>query len=362
MSFSIKTKIISGESSLDFLNKLNMSKVFLVTDPFMKKNGMINIVLEKLPKNCEYTLFTDVKPDPSQELVNNAINTYIKNSADIVIAMGGGSAIDLAKAMIDGIVKEHKKSKPIFLAIPTTAGTGSEVTNFAVVTRGQDKEVLIDDILLADYALLIPSVTKSVPNFITADTGMDVLTHALEAYMSKNSNTFTDCLAIKAIKLVFSHLEIIYNDGLRMRSREAMLEASTIAGIAFTNAGLGINHSLAHTIGGRFHVAHGRLNAILLPFVLRFNINRCEDCKNKLESLSKELDLASYEDLIKKIKDLNSRLEIPENLSGLGKIDINDYRNSVSEMASIALNDRCTPTNPGYITKFDLANLLHDIY
>lgn len=362
MSFSIKTKIISGESSLDLLNELNMSKVFCVTDPFMEKNGMINIVLDKLPKNCEYSLFTDVKPDPSQELVDNAIDKYIKNSADVVIAMGGGSAIDLAKAMIDGIVKNHNKTKPIFLAIPTTAGTGSEVTNFAVVTRGNDKVVLINDILLADYALLIPSVTKSVPNFITADTGMDVLTHALEAYMSKNSNTFTDCLSIQAIKLVFSHLETIYNDGLRMKSREAMLEASTMAGIAFTNAGLGINHSLAHTIGGRFHIAHGRLNAILLPSVLKFNINRCEECKNKIEKLSKELDLSSAEDLIKKIQDLNSMLDIPAKLSGLGKIDINDYRNSVPEMASIALNDRCTPTNPGYITKFDLANLLNDIY
>lgn len=362
MTFSIKTKIIDGEDSLDLFSTINPSKVLCVTDPFIKDNGMINVVLDKLPKNCKYDLFTDVRPDPSQELVDKSVEFFLNSMPDLVVAMGGGSAIDLTKAMIDGVVKNHNMTKPTFVAIPTTAGTGSEVTNFAVVTRGKDKIVIVDDLLLADYALLIPSITKSVPKTITADTGMDVLTHALEAYMSTNANEFTDILSLKAIDLVFKNLKVVFDDGLRMKSRKSMLEASCMAGIAFTNAGLGINHSLAHTIGGRFHIAHGRLNAILLPYIIEFNINRDENCKSRMQSLSKILGLSSVYDLIDKIIDLNNELEIPRKLCQLNKIDMNEYRNSIPDMSTIALNDRCTPTNPGYLTKFDLSNLLNDIF
>lgn len=362
MTFSIKTKIISGEDSLEIFKELCPKKVFCVTDPFLNENGMINVILDKIPSGCQYKLFTDVKPDPSQELVDKAVSELLSYEADLVIAFGGGSAIDLAKAMIAGVVNDHNKVKQAFIAIPTTAGTGSEVTNFAVVTKGQGKVVLVDDLLLADYALLIPSVTKSVPPVITADTGMDVLTHALEAYMSKNANSFTDVFAIKAIKLVFDNLKVVFDDGMRMKSRQAMLEASCMAGIAFTNAGLGINHSLAHTIGGRFHIAHGRLNAILLPYVLEFNINRCNECKARMNSLANELGMNSYKQIIEHVRYLIESLSIPNKLSGLGKINVSEYKASINEMVENAMIDRCTPTSPGYLTKFDLSNLLNDVF
>lgn len=257
----------------------------------MKDNGMADFLTNSLPKNSSHQIFSEVRPDPSQELVESASKAFLDYLPDMVIAMGGGSAIDLTKALVHNIVTNYKKQKPVFVAIPTTAGTGSEVTNFAVVTKGSDKIVIVDDLLLPDYAMLIPSLTKSVPDFITADTDMDVLTHSLEAYMIKGANVFTDTFAIKSIKLVFENLAKVYEDGKKMSSRKLMLEASCMAGIAFTNAGLGINHSLAHTIGGRFHIAHGRLNAIILPYVLEFNMNRCEECKKKARWPSKRTRL-----------------------------------------------------------------------
>lgn len=362
MTFSIKPNIVSGEESLEIIKNLKSSKVLIVCDPFLKDNGMYRTVTNCLDKDSDYLLYTGVKPDPSQELVDEAISQFLSYMPDSVIAFGGGSAIDLVKSMIFGLVKKNNLTKPTFIAIPTTAGTGSEVTNFAVVTEGKDKKVLIDDLLLPDYALLVPSVTKSVPNFITADTGMDVLTHALEAYMSTASNSFTDVFAIGAIKLVFDNLKIVYEDGLRMKSRKAMLEASCMAGMAFTNAGLGITHSLAHTLGGRFHIAHGRLNAILLPYIIEFNCTRSSECANKLNLLAKDLGLNNCQELLTKIKSLISELNIPNCLSKLNKIDSNEYRNYIEEMAEIAMNDRCTPTNPGYLTKFDLRNILMDVF
>lgn len=359
MEFIIKTKIICGDNGVKIINDLNPKKIFFVTDPYMVKSGMLQKILDYFSKEIEYKVFTDVKPDPSQELVDKAILEYRDFKAEVVVALGGGSAIDLAKAMIYGLLKEVK---PLFVAIPTTAGTGSEVTNFAVITRGLDKVVLIDDALFPDYALLIAELTKTVPNFITADTGMDVLTHAIEAYVSKNASDFSDVFAIEAMKLVFKHLKTVYDDGLRMKSREAMLKASCMAGIAFTNAGLGINHSLAHTIGGRFHVAHGRLNAILLPHVIRYNIKKSDLTFKKLTLLVHELGLNSIDEFIELIEKLCYGLDIPSKLSQLNKIDSNEYYAQIDDMAMIALNDRCTPSNPAVVVKFDLANILRDIF
>lgn len=362
MIFSVQPNIISGEDSLKIIEDIHPSKVFIVTDPFLYENGMVNIVIDKIPSESSYYVYKDVRPDPSQELVDKSVKEYLTYNPDFIIAFGGGSAIDLTKAMISCLHNNHGVDKKTFVAIPTTAGTGSEVTNFAVVTRGSDKIVLVDDYLLPNYSLLIPSVTKSVPNFITADTGMDVLTHALEAFVSINSNSFTDIFAKQAINLVFDNLKVAYDDGMRMKARQAMLEASCMAGIAFTNAGLGINHSIAHTIGGRFHIAHGRLNAILLPTILEFNSNRSEVCKCKLTNLAKEMGLNTHMELIEKIRDLRDDLHIEDSLARLGKIDINDYHKAIENMSEIAMNDRCTPTNPGYVTKFDLANIMRDVY
>ncbi|NVF11527.1 iron-containing alcohol dehydrogenase [Anaerococcus sp. AGMB00486] len=361
MTFSVKSTIKVGDDSLETINTLGAKKIFFITDPFVVESRMIDQVINLLDKSVNYTIFSEIRPDPDQELVDNGKSVLKNFNPDLVIAIGGGSAIDATKAIIYNIYKERGEKIP-FIAIPTTAGTGSEATNFAVVTVGDSKKVLIDDLMLPDYALLVAKFTKTVPNFITADTGMDVLTHALEAYISKNASIYTDTFAETCIKTVFEILPKVYDDGDRLSLRERMLEVSNIAGIAFNNAGLGINHSLAHTIGGNFHISHGRLNAILLPYVLDYNCKNDERARKKLDSLAKKLGHNDYTCIIKEIEKLNKKFKIPEKLSGLGKIDARNYANAIDKMADTALNDRCTPTNPALVTKFDLANILRDSF
>lgn len=361
MTFSVKSTINVGDESLNLLRELKAKKIFFITDPFVVESKMIDQVIRVLDENQAYEIFKDIKPDPSKELVDKGKAALLSSQADLICAIGGGSAIDATKAIIYDIYKEKGVKCP-FVAIPTTAGTGSEATNFAVVTVGHDKLVLIDDIMLPDYALLVPKFTKTVPNFITADTGMDVLTHALEAYVSKNASVYTDTFCEHIVGRVFEVLPKVYDEGDRLSLRKEMLELANMAGIAFNNAGLGINHSLAHTIGGTFHVSHGRLNAILLPFVIEYNCQRSQDAHAKLDCLAQKLGHRDYTCIIKVIKEMNCKFKIPEKLSGLGRIDANAYQNAIEDMAMTALHDRCTPTNPALVTKFDLANILRDAF
>lgn len=361
MTFSVKPTIMVGDDSLNVLNKLGARKIFFITDPFVVESRMIDQVTSLLDRSISFDIFSGIRPDPSVELVNEGKNHLINSNADIICAIGGGSAIDATKAIIYDLYKNEGKNYP-FIAVPTTAGTGSESTNFAVVTEGNSKKVLIDDAMLPDYALLVPKFTKTVPNFITADTGMDVLTHALEAYISKGASIYTDTFSETCVKTVFEILPKVYDDGDRLRLREKMLEVSNMAGIAFNNAGLGINHSLAHTIGGNFHISHGRINAILLPYVLEYNTKKSDKAREKLDSLAQKLGLTDHNCIIEKVRELNKKFQIPEKISGLGKVDEIKYQEAIDTMANTALNDRCTPTNPALVTKFDLANILRDAY
>ena len=249
--FSLKAKLFFGPQAVEHLSSLSCTNVLVVTDGFLQECGMVSKMTQYLPSGAHVSVYSNVRPDPSQELVDAGVDMILGARPDVVIAFGGGSCIDATKAIL--YFAEHKGlAHPYFLAIPTTAGTGSEVTNFAVITRGDTKVALIDDALAPDGALLDASFTRSVPPKITADTGMDVLTHALEAYVSNKATTFTDALAVKALRVVFEDLPVVFHDGDAMRARGRMAEASCVAGIAFTNAGLGINHSLAHALGGGF--------------------------------------------------------------------------------------------------------------
>ena len=357
--FFIRPRIISGVDSLNYLNKTKAKKAFIVTDAFLVSSHLVDKVVGALPKEADHYIYSDVKPDPSQELIDAGTEKILAEKPDLVIAFGGGSAIDACKTIV--FQASRSMPRPLFVVIPTTAGTGSEVTNFAIVTRGTKKDVLVDDSLLPDLALLDSTFTKSVPANITADTGLDVFTHAVEAYLSTNSSPFTDVFALKAMKDVLAHLPKVFEDGYKMSSRQKMIEASTMAGIAFTNAGLGIIHSLAHIIGGKFHISHGRLNAIILPYVLDFYIKRSEDVRKRINDLELELgiDKGSF---ICCYKALQKTLKIEGSLAGLNKIFSVDYNNMIEEMAEIALNDRCTPTSPVYVTKQDLVNILRDLY
>lgn len=373
-TFEIKTIIKFGKDSLNYLDSLKGQKIFIVTDPFMIKSNMIEKITNHIVGN-EFEIFSDVVPDPHMELIVKGVEGVTKFKPDAIIALGGGSAIDAAKAIMNfsrtiGNLKDMK-----FIAIPTTSGTGSEVTSFAVVTD-IDKGVkypLVSDELLPDVAILATELVKSVPSGIVADTGMDVLTHALEAYVSTKATDFSDALAEKAVKMVFSYLKRSFADADDKEAKEKMHNASCLAGLAFNYASLGINHAIAHIIGGKLHIPHGRTNAILLPYVIEFNAeingfnpSNYTEAAKKYGELAKLIGLSGnntrilVKSLINEITKLQRELKMPKALHecNVSKEDILKVKN---EIASVALEDACILTNPRKATKNDVIEILYKV-
>lgn len=327
-------------------------------------------------QNCaKISVYSDVKPDPAIELISSAVKFVTDAGADTVVALGGGSAIDAAKSTLM-IIREHYKKEIKLIAVPTTSGTGSEVTQFAVVTDTQagKKIPLLDESMLPSIAILDAELVKSVPPAITADTGFDVLTHALEAYMSTNANDFSDALAEKAVELVAENLVEVYKNGSNIAAREKMHTASCLAGIAFNEVSLGINHGIAHALGAQFHIPHGRANAMLLPHVLYYNaeldIKFCvkNDCKtaDKLEMLARRLGYPAnspdigVRNMIQRVKEFQRILKIPQYLgdAGVTKAQYDKVKDFIIESA---LNDACTLTNPRKATYKDVEGILEKI-
>lgn len=297
--FKVPNKVYFEKGATQYLAKMpDITRVAIITDAMMVKLGYVEKVehyLRQRQMPVAIEVFSDVEPDPSTTTVDRGTEMMRRFQPDCIIALGGGSPMDAAKAMWlfyeypDTDFNDLKQKfmdirkriykyprlgvKAKFVAIPTTSGTGSEVTSFAVITdknQGNTKYPLADYELTPDVAIVDPEFVYSLPRTAVADTGMDVLTHAIEAYVSVMANDYTDGLAIKAIQLVFQYLEQSALQGDKL-AREKMHNASTIAGMAFANAFLGINHSLAHKWGGQYHTAHGRTNAILMPHVIRYN-------------------------------------------------------------------------------------------
>lgn len=266
-------KIYTGEDCLLRLEQFQDERVCLVCDPFLKGTESLEMVLHHLKKANEVTIYADIIPDPPIEVVAEGVKRMTAHQPTVLVAVGGGSGIDTAKAMyFTMLVSGYHRIKK-FIAIPTTSGTGSEVTSASVVTDTQKKikYPIFDDRLIPDEALLDAALVVSSPPAVTAYSGLDVLTHALEALVAKNRSTYTDALAEKAIKYVFTYLFQCYNKGSDLDARIKMHQASCLAGLAFDAAGLGINHAIAHQVGGQFHVPHGLANAMLLPHVISFN-------------------------------------------------------------------------------------------
>ena len=294
--FKLPPKVYFEKNSITYLQQIKAKRVMLVCDPGMVQFGYADLVrkqLEKNPNDPRIEVFSDVEPNPSTNTVYKGLEIFNNFQPDVVIALGGGSAMDAAKGMwmffehpdtsffgakqkfLDIRKRAYKieyAEKATFICIPTTSGTGSEVTPFAVITDSDDhtKYPLADYALTPDVAIIDPQLVMSVPASVTADTGMDVLTHAIESYVSVMASDYTRGLSLQAIKIVFEYLEKSVKTG-DAESREKMHNASTMAGMAFANAFLGISHSIAHKVGGAWGIPHGRTNAILLPHVIRYN-------------------------------------------------------------------------------------------
>ncbi len=401
--FKVPSKIYFEKDSVQYLEKMaGITRAFIVTDPTMEKLGYVDKVLYYLRKRAEYChseIYSDVEPDPSVETIMKGVEAMNRFRPDVIIALGGGSAIDAAKCM--WLFYEHPESsfsgmklkfmdirkrafkfptlgkKAALVAIPTTSGTGSEVTSFSVITdksNGNIKYPLADYALTPTVAIIDPQFVMSMPRTITADTGMDVLTHAIEAYVSVLASDFTDGLAMKAIELVFKYLPRAYENGRDELAREKMHNASCIAGMAFTNAFLGVNHSLAHKLGGEFHISHGRANAVLLPYVIAYNASTPTKftifpkyekfiADEKYAQIARYLGLPAstteegVQSLIKAVLELEAKLNITPTIQSCG-IDEKEFLSKVDLLADHALEDQCTTANP----KYPLVRELKDIY
>jgi 1-propanol dehydrogenase len=368
---SFRTKIYIGEQALDRLHQISGENILIVTDPFIEQSGLIHEVTNRLDnRGNQYRIFSNIVPDPPIETVAEGVNFMNELMPKVIVAIGGGSAIDAAKAMKDFSLKLFPEQEDItFIAIPTTSGSGTEVTSFSVITD-QAKHVkypLVSDSLLPDEAILDARLIKSVPPAITADTGMDVLTHAIEAYVSIDANDFSDALAEKAIQLIFDYLPTAYKDGNNLEAREKVHHASTLAGMAFNMVGLGINHSIAHVCGAQFHIPHGRMNALLLPAVIEFNAGTkgsdYSPAAIKYAKLSKILGYSATNikvaliNLNQQIVQLKKELSMPTNLRACGVT--HDQLSAAKEaISTAALNDGCTKTNPRVPTIKDIEAIL----
>ena len=404
--FKIPEKIYFEAGSISYLEKMpDIERAFIVTDPGMVKFGYVDKIIYHLRKRANHVhceIFSEVESDPSFDTVNKGLELMRNFNPDVIIALGGGSAIDAAKGM--WLFYEHEDADPEgmklkfmdirkrtykfpklgikakMVAIPTTSGTGSEVTSFAVITDKEKnkKYPLADYELTPDVAIVDPDLVMSLPKSITADTGMDVLTHAIEAYVSNMASDYTDGLSEKAVELVFKYLLEAYEHGDNKLAREKMHNASTIAGMSFTNAFLGINHSLAHKIGAEFHLPHGRINAILLPYVIKYNSTMPTKfvsfpkyeyfiADQKYYELAKKIGLKADNieegiySLIKAIQELNSKLNIPSSFKEAG-IDENEFMNKLDLLSDRAFEDQCTTANPRVPLVEELKQILIDSY
>ena len=339
--FQTPTKIISGIGStaeiIKELNDLHAKKVLLITDPGLVQAGVAQQVVEMLKQAAvEVEIFDAVEPDPSIQVATKAAEMAKNVKANVLIALGGGSAIDTAKSAAllvtnGGYLKDYagvnKVIKPILplIAVPTTAGTGSEVTIFAVMSdpEKQEKFTISGALIAPAVAVLDPLLTLKLPPSVTAFTGMDALTHAIEAFTSSIAQPPTDALALSAIKLVLKHLPVAVGRGDNIKARDGMLQASLLAGIAFNNAFLGLAHAIASPLGGHFHVPHGLANAVMLPYVMEYNlptaVRRYAEigCALGLQAVG-DTPRAVAEKTVAAITQLARDINIPEKLSNIG--------------------------------------------
>ena len=379
-SFEIKTRIFFGEQALDHLKELPYRKVLIITDPFVVQSRMIDLITAPLIEaKIDYDIFKDVVPDPPIEKISEGVRKLLEYRPEAIVAVGGGSAIDSSKSIREFALKVDNYGEVGLIAIPTTSGTGSEVTSFAVVSdrEAERKYPLVPESLTPEETILDAELVKSVPPAITADTGMDVLTHAIEACVSTNRNDFSTALAEKSIEICGVFLLRAYLDGNDTHARQKMHVASCLAGLAFNSASLGLNHGMAHQLGAMFHIPHGRANAMLLPHIIEFNSDINKHSKSRKEylpavkrysTIAQILGLSSYNkimtvrSLVNWVQFMLKEMDIPLSISQMGTITEEEYMSKLDVMAEAALVDGCTATNPREATKADVIQIYKDLW
>lgn len=374
-TITFPTTLHIGENVLKNLATYENQRIFIVTDPFMVQSNKIEEITNYLIDKNELKIFSNVVPDPPIENVISGMSSMEEFKPTILLAVGGGSPIDAAKAMKFFSEKLEQISEITFIVIPTTSGTGSEVTNFSVITN-QDKGIkypLVTTKIQPDEAYLASELVVSAPKTITADTGMDVLTHAIEAYVSTKSNVFSDALCEKAVALVFDCLVKCYKNGEDLEARKQMHYASCMAGMAFNLTSLGINHGIAHSAGAKLHIAHGRLNAIVLNEVILFNAGcgKFQQIYNDriarkyahlavLIGHEKTTPKMGVKQLVRSITRLRKQLDMPETLQQAG-VKPKVFDQFEEEIAEGTLLDGCTATNPRIPTKEQIIQILRAV-
>ena len=344
--FSCGTQIICGENALSAIKVPEAKRLLMVCDPYFYENGKARELAGLT--GCETVeFFTKVVPDPSVALAAEGAGVVQTFQPDVIVSLGGGSAMDLAKAMA-----YFAKSPAKRIAIPTTSGSGSEVTDFAILTHDGVKHPLVDPALKPDMAIVDPQLVEKLPPALVADGGFDVLTHALEALVAKNASPITDALALSAFSMAFRHLPDSYAGNSSARAQVHL--ASTMAAMAFNQAGLGICHALAHSLGGAYHVPHGRLNAILLPPVIRHL--GCQKYARAAGAIGLEnrSQVMALRNLHNSLQRLRKQLGLPATLAETG------IRPQFDRIIDGALADPCCDTSPIPVTRELAAKILHE--
>lgn len=377
--FRVPRDIVFGEGTLSYLAEIKGKRAMVVTGgSSMKRYGFLDKAVELLKKSgMEVSVFDGVEPDPSVKTVMRGAQAMREFGPDWIVAIGGGSAIDAAKAMwifyeypnltFPDIVKPFGiptlRNKARFVAIPSTSGTATEVTCASVITDTDTpnmmKYPLLSYEITPDIAIVDPDLTVTMPPHVTAHTGLDALTHAIEAYVSTINDHFTNPLAIEAIQMIFDYLPRAYANGQDKEARTKMHYAQCLAGMAFTNAFLGIVHSMAHKIGAQFDIPHGEANAILLPYVIEYNAKTAADRYAKIAraiGIAEQDDQQALKKLVAAIKDLNHRLGVPLTLAEAG-VPEEKFFATLPETSKNALEDPCTGCNPRTPTAEDIQQI-----
>lgn len=352
--FSLATKIYAGAGAVAALADFGAKRLMLVTDPYFMKNGTAERIA-KLSGAEQIAYFDAVQPDPTVALAAEGTAKLKQFRPDLLAALGGGSAMDCAKAMAYFAQGDFP-----LVAIPTTSGSGSEVTDFAILTHGRAKHPLVDKKLRPDAAILDSDLLEALPPGLIADSGFDVLTHALEAYAATRSSAFSDMYARESFRIAYAVLPASYAGRREVRLR--MHLASTMAGIAFSHAGLGVCHAISHSLGGLFHVPHGRLNAVLLPAVIACNSNaalhRYAELA-RLAGMAGSADAVAVRNLKNGLLRLRRELGLPESLGQAG-IPPEKIREHFPRIVEAVLEDPCIATNPIPVEEFMIRRILEE--